>query len=458
MLESALEAGLAAAGLSASFTGPMPTPAVAYLTRTFRAEAGIVISASHNPYYDNGIKFFSIDGAKLPDHVEEAIEAEMEKPLTCVESAELGKASRIIDAAGRYIEFCKGTFPSELSLKGLKIVVDCANGATYHIAPSVLRELGANVIAIGCEPDGMLPICLGEATKFSQFLLDSDKRYRVIARLGQRTDTSDADGQIVQERPVNITQQQLDAALETFRGDIQQVPSMYSALKYQGKKLYEYARQGIEVPREARSITVYELKFIRWEGDELELEVHCSKGTYIRTITDDLGELLGCGAHVIYLRRLQVAKYPIERMVTLEQLNALLEQAQAEGVAPGELLDPLLMPMDSPCADFPEVNLLPAVAGYVKQGQPVQAAGAPDSGMAVSAIGIFSYVQLGVAPKIMPGRLTSPTVLAESIVGISEARMLSRISAADANFGEAPRLSISWIFCCSLLKRCPRLL
>ncbi|MEI7065374.1 phosphoglucosamine mutase [Dickeya chrysanthemi] len=155
MLESALEAGLAAAGLSASFTGPMPTPAVAYLTRTFRAEAGIVISASHNPYYDNGIKFFSIDGTKLPDEVEEAIEAEMEKPLTCVESAELGRASRIVDAAGRYIEFCKGSFPSELSLNSLKIVVDCANGATYHIAPSVLRELGARVITIGCEPDGM---------------------------------------------------------------------------------------------------------------------------------------------------------------------------------------------------------------------------------------------------------------------------------------------------------------
>lgn len=228
---------------------------------------------------------------------------------------------------------------------------------------------------------GMLPICLGEATKFSQFLLDSDKRYRVIARLGQRTDTSDADGQIVQERPVNFTQAQLDAALDSFRGHIQQVPSMYSALKYLGKKLYEYARQGIEVPREARSITVYELQFIRWEGDQLELEIHCSKGTYIRTITDDLGELLGCGAHVIYLRRLQVATYPIERMVTLEQLIALLEQAQAQQIAPGELLDPLLMPMDSPVENYPEVNLLPVTASYVKQGQPVQVAGAPASGM-----------------------------------------------------------------------------
>ncbi|MEM8087347.1 phosphoglucosamine mutase [Morganella morganii] len=155
MLESALEAGLAAAGLSASFTGPMPTPAVAYLTRTFRAEAGIVISASHNPYYDNGIKFFSIDGTKLPDHVEEAIEAEMEKPLTCVESAELGRANRIVDAAGRYIEFCKGTFPNEQSLNGLKMVIDCAHGATYHIASNVLSELGAEVIAIGCDPNGI---------------------------------------------------------------------------------------------------------------------------------------------------------------------------------------------------------------------------------------------------------------------------------------------------------------
>jgi len=155
MLESALEAGLAAAGLSASFTGPMPTPAIAYLTRTFRAEAGIVISASHNPFYDNGIKFFSIDGTKLPDAVEEAIEAEMEKELTCVDSTQLGKASRIVDAAGRYIEFCKGTFPNELSLNGIKVVVDCANGATYHIAPNVLRELGAEVIAVGCEPNGL---------------------------------------------------------------------------------------------------------------------------------------------------------------------------------------------------------------------------------------------------------------------------------------------------------------
>ena len=155
MLESALEAGLAAAGLTAAFTGPMPTPAVAYLTRTFRLEAGIVISASHNPYYDNGIKFFSSQGTKLPDDIEEAIEAMLDQPMDCVESADLGKARRISDAAGRYIEFCKSTFPAHLGLDGYKIVVDCANGATYHIAPNVLRELGAEVIEIGTDPNGI---------------------------------------------------------------------------------------------------------------------------------------------------------------------------------------------------------------------------------------------------------------------------------------------------------------
>lgn len=155
MLESALEAGLSAAGINIGLLGPMPTPAVSYLTKTFRSEAGIVISASHNPYYDNGIKFFSSTGYKLDDTVELAIEAQLEKPMVCVESDKLGKVTRVNDAAGRYIEYCKGTFPSELSLKGLKIVVDCAHGATYHIAPDVLSELGADVIEIGTSPNGI---------------------------------------------------------------------------------------------------------------------------------------------------------------------------------------------------------------------------------------------------------------------------------------------------------------
>ncbi len=155
MLEAALEAGLSAAGVDVLLTGPMPTPAVAYLTRALRAQAGNVISASHHPYYDNGIKFFSSEGAKLGDDIEHAIEAELDKPMQVMESAMLGKARRIDDAAGRYIEFCKSTFPSDMDLRGLKIVLDCAHGATYHVAPNVFHELGAEIISIGNKPDGL---------------------------------------------------------------------------------------------------------------------------------------------------------------------------------------------------------------------------------------------------------------------------------------------------------------
>lgn len=155
MFESALEAGLSAAGLEILLFGPMPTPAVAYLTRTLHAQAGIVISASHNPYQDNGIKFFSAEGTKLSDETELAIEAEIDKEMVCVDSARLGKAERVVDAAGRYIEFCKSTVPLGFSLRGMKVVVDCAHGATYHIAPHVYEELGATVITIGTDPDGI---------------------------------------------------------------------------------------------------------------------------------------------------------------------------------------------------------------------------------------------------------------------------------------------------------------
>jgi len=155
MFESVLEAGLTASGVDVKLLGPMPTPAIAYLTRTLYARAGIVISASHNPYYDNGIKFFDGDGSKLPDEVELAIERELTQPMHTVRSTDLGRASRVNDAAGRYIEFCKSTVPYGFDLKGLKIVVDCAHGATYEIAPSVFSELGADVIPIGCQPDGL---------------------------------------------------------------------------------------------------------------------------------------------------------------------------------------------------------------------------------------------------------------------------------------------------------------
>lgn len=155
MLEAALEAGFSAAGVDVMLAGPMPTPAIAYLTRALRLSAGVVISASHNPYHDNGIKFFSASGNKLPDAVEHAIEDALEAPLTCVSSEKLGKARRLDDARGRYIEFCKSTFPNELDLRGVKLVVDCAHGAAYHIAPDVFHELGAEVVAIGNQPNGL---------------------------------------------------------------------------------------------------------------------------------------------------------------------------------------------------------------------------------------------------------------------------------------------------------------
>ncbi|WP_420474147.1 phosphoglucosamine mutase [Noviherbaspirillum sp. ST9] len=155
MLEAALEAGFAAAGVDVMLAGPMPTPAIAYLTRALRLSAGVVISASHNPFDDNGIKFFSASGNKLPDSVEADIEALLEGPMDCVSSEKFGKAKRLFDAQGRYIEFCKSTFPNELDLKGLKIVVDCAHGAAYHIAPDVFHELGAEVVAIGNQPNGL---------------------------------------------------------------------------------------------------------------------------------------------------------------------------------------------------------------------------------------------------------------------------------------------------------------
>lgn len=155
MLEAALESGFAAAGVDVMLCGPMPTPAVAYLTRALRLAAGVVISASHNPFDDNGIKFFAAGGFKLPDAVEEEIEARLEQPMGCRSSAELGKARRVDDAAGRYIEFCKSTFPNELDLRGLKLVVDCAHGAAYHVAPKVFHELGAEVIAVAAQPDGL---------------------------------------------------------------------------------------------------------------------------------------------------------------------------------------------------------------------------------------------------------------------------------------------------------------
>ncbi|HDR1500084.1 tRNA pseudouridine(55) synthase TruB [Pasteurella multocida] len=213
---------------------------------------------------------------------------------------------------------------------------------------------------------GMLPICLGEATKFSQFLLDADKRYQVTAKLGERTDTSDAEGQVVETRDVQVDVQDILAALPHFRGDLMQVPTMFSALKHQGKPLYEYARAGITVERGARPITIFDLQFITYDAPYLTLEVHCSKGTYIRTLVDDLGEYLGCGAHVTVLRRTAVANYPVEAMMNWDTLQVLAAQQDLA------LLDQHLLPTDSAVSALPALHLNQEQSKAISFGQRVK--------------------------------------------------------------------------------------
>ncbi|GHG00930.1 tRNA pseudouridine(55) synthase TruB [Thalassotalea marina] len=255
-----------------------------------------------------------------------------------------------------------------------------SNNALQKVKRIYFAQKAGHTGALDPLATGMLPVCLGEATKFSQFLLDTDKTYQVTAKLGVRTTTSDLDGEVVSTKPVDVSEAALIAALDTFRGKTQQIPSMYSALKYQGQPLYKYAREGIEVPRESREIEVFQLDLLRFEGDEVDLELHVSKGTYIRTIIDDLGEFLGCGAHVAALRRVAVGSYPREKMVTLEQLEHLLEQARGNEQSPSELLDPLLLPMNTAVVDLPKVSVDPMSASFLRNGNPVQASSCPVEG------------------------------------------------------------------------------
>ncbi|GGW89424.1 tRNA pseudouridine(55) synthase TruB [Alteromonas halophila] len=216
---------------------------------------------------------------------------------------------------------------------------------------------------------GMLPLCLGEATKFSQFLLDADKSYDVTATLGVRTTTSDADGEVVAEEKVDVTDEQVKQACESYIGDSKQVPSMFSALKHQGKPLYFYARQGIEVEREARDITIFALEITRIALPEVDMRVHCSKGTYIRSLVDDIGQQLGCGAFVSKLHRTQVADYPADKMVSIDSLIALSEQAEDGDFA---ALDELLLPMDTAVTRLPRVTINDAQRQRFDNGQSVE--------------------------------------------------------------------------------------
>lgn len=248
---------------------------------------------------------------------------------------------------------------------------------------------------------GMLPICFGEGTKFSQYLLDADKTYEVTLQLGVRTSTSDAEGEVVATKPVpTFSSAQIEAALQQFRGQIEQVPSMYSALKHQGKPLYQYAREGITIERPPRPITVYQLDCLEQTALTLTLRVHCSKGTYIRTIVDDLGEVLGCGAHVTALRRSAVGQYAGEHMVTLDALEAMSLPER----------DALLLDISTTLTNLPEIQLTAEMTLYMRHGQAVFVSGAPTAGLVklVGADGAFLGVgKIALDGKIQPSRLVA---------------------------------------------------
>ncbi len=222
---------------------------------------------------------------------------------------------------------------------------------------------------------GLLPLCFGNATKISAFLLDADKRYEVRVRLGEITSTADAEGEIIESRSAeHITREDVQAVLGDFLGEIAQLPPMFSAVKHNGQRLYQLARQGIEVEREARNITIYDLRLLDFTGPEFDLLVHCSKGTYVRTLAEDIGKALGVGAHVVALRRTLVGPFEAQDMVSMESLQQVLQEQGLHG------LDQLLLPMDAGLNHWPAVHLGADSSFYIKQGQPVQVPKAPTEG------------------------------------------------------------------------------
>jgi len=246
---------------------------------------------------------------------------------------------------------------------------------------------------------GLLPICLGEATKFSHFLLDADKSYHALIRLGSTTTTGDAEGEIITTTEVDVTPATLQAVLQRLTGDIEQIPPMYSALKHQGKALYEYARAGQNIERPARRVSIYEIQLNSYAQGLVDITVNCSKGTYIRTLAEDVGRLLGCGAHLAGLRRLTTAHFSLDNALTLEQLDAM----------PMETRDQALLPADAALAKFPKVELDADSAHYLLQGQAVWKAGVVDGGpLRLYAGNVFLGMgERSVDGKIAPRRLVA---------------------------------------------------
>ena len=291
------------------------------------------------------------------------------------------------------------------------ILLDKPTGISSNTAVQIVKRLfNANKVGHTGSLDplasGMLPLCLGEATKISSFLLDADKHYRVLARLGERTNTGDAEGETVETRPVEAYgEARVREVLEAFLGDIEQIPPMYSAIKHNGQRLYKLAREGKEVERKPRPVTIRSIDLLRYQEDELAFDVRCSKGTYVRTLVEDIGERLGCGAFVEELRRVAVAPYDDQAMITVDELEELSD----EGF---DAMDARLLPIDTAILDWPEVRLNADSAYYLRQGQPIQVPKAPSRGWVriygVDSEGAAMFLGLGEIDdhgRVAPRRL-----------------------------------------------------
>ena len=264
------------------------------------------------------------------------------------------------------------------------LLLDKPAGITSNTALQIVKRLydackAGHTGSLDPLATGVLPLCFGEATKFSQFLLDADKRYQATFKLGVITDSGDADGKVLETRSVpEISDLKLESVLENYRGKISQIPSMFSALKVNGQPLYKLARQGIEIERKSRLVTIHELRVLERYQDKITVDVQCTKGTYVRTLAEDIGLELGCGAHVVELRRLAAGPYTVDETVSMEQLELWAEDKAQ--------LDARLQPVSSAVQDWPQVELTEVTASYIRQGQPVQIANAPTTGW----VSIFS--------------------------------------------------------------------
>lgn len=282
-----------------------------------------------------------------------------------------------------------------------------SNGALQRVKHLFTAKKAGHTGSLDPLASGVLPLCFGEATKFSQFLLDAEKHYATVIQLGVSTATGDAEGDVIETKPVPaLTEASLEEVLEQFRGSIEQIPSMYSAIKVNGQPLYKLARQGIEIERKSRTVEILALVLQGFTENTLTLDVHCTKGTYVRTLAEDIGKVLGCGAHVVELRRTASGPFNLAQSVTIETLEQVLEQKGKEG------LDEYLLSPAAAVPDWPSVELTEISASYLKQGQPVQIAKAPTTGW----VRIFSESEdeafIGVGEVMEDGRIAPRRLVA----------------------------------------------